>query len=226
MRNLVAPIRRPLGRLKRRLFGAEPRSDGGGPEPTHRNPHFARRRCFAVPNNSVASAIRLNLVGREPHGRVRPGREADALIDVLRRDLLALVDPATGAPLVREIYRVADRYAGEHLDTLPDLIVEWHRAGLIEAAYSRRTGLVRVPYHGARTGDHVPDGLMAVTGPTLRSGRLPAPVDSIHLAPTIAAWLGVALEDVDGTPLPIDPVGPLVQAGRPARSVTPDRART
>jgi predicted AlkP superfamily phosphohydrolase/phosphomutase len=201
LRQVVHPIRAPLGRLKRRLLGQLlPTSNRLG-EPSHRNPHFARRRCWAVPNYSVCGAIRINLVGREPHGRIRPGRECAALVEELRADLLRLVDPDSGAPLVRDVYRVTDHYAGESLDELPDLIVEWRREREIGAAYSERTGVVRLAYDGQRTGDHTPRGCFAITGPGVQPGRLAATIDSVDLAPTMAAWLGVALNDVDGRPL-------------------------
>ena len=35
---------------------------------------YAARRFFAIPNNDIYGAIRLNLAGREPRGRVRDGR--------------------------------------------------------------------------------------------------------------------------------------------------------
>ena len=205
LRRLVQPIRRPLGRLKRYFFdpsAAEESVDGTAEQPVLRNPHFARRRCFAIPNNTGSGAVRVNLIGREPHGRVRPGAEYAALLKALRRDLLVLVDPRSGARLVRDVYCVADRYSGEHLENLPDLIVEWHRERPIEAAYSPKTGVVCYPFRDHRTGDHRLGGFVMMIGPAVRSGHLPAPIDSVDLAPTIAAWLGVALEDVDGRPFP------------------------
>ena len=35
---------------------------------------------------------------------------------------------ASGAPLVKRVVRTRDLYAGEQLDALPDLLVEWNES--------------------------------------------------------------------------------------------------
>ena len=47
--------------------------------------------------------------------------EADAFVEALRADLLAIIDERTGEPLVRSVRRTADLYDGDCLDRLPDL---------------------------------------------------------------------------------------------------------
>ena len=58
-----------------------------------------RRRFFSVPHNDIAGAIRVNLAGREPAGRVRP-EELDRVFETLRRELLELRNLDTGGPVV------------------------------------------------------------------------------------------------------------------------------
>ena len=80
-------------------------------------------RCFVVPNGLLVSGIRLNLVGREPAGIVKPGHEADRLFDDLSRELLAIRELPTGRPVVERVVRTADLYEGPNLDRLPDVLV-------------------------------------------------------------------------------------------------------
>ena len=56
-----------------------------------------RSNCFDIPNGEVYGGIRVNLVGREPQGKIKPGVEYDAFCDALTRDLCALAIGADGA---------------------------------------------------------------------------------------------------------------------------------
>ena len=83
-------------------------------------------RCFPIPNGSPVSAIRLNLMDREPRGVLRAGAEAERFCEQLTRDLQAVVDDRTGSPLVVAVERTDSIYAGPRRDSLPDLLVKWN----------------------------------------------------------------------------------------------------
>ena len=159
------------------------------------------RKCFAVPNNEVDGAIRLNLLGREPRGRIRPGLECDQFCDTLRRDLLDIRNVDTGRPAIRNVYRTRDIYQGPHLDDLPDLLVEWDRSAPISCVSSPKIGTIVRQAPQGRTGDHKPDGILFALGPGMQAGRWLQPAAVTDVAPTIAALLGVALPDTDGRPI-------------------------
>jgi len=163
-------------------------------------PERATRRVFAVPNNAVAGAIRINVEGRDADGRVRP-EDYDAVCDEVRREFLALVDPASGEPWVRDVVRPRDRHPGPFADELPDIAVEWNRSRPLAAVRSARLGVVRPPPVTGRTGDHVNHGAFLVRGPGIRQGRRVEPAQTEDIAPTLARLVGVALEDVDGEPI-------------------------
>jgi predicted AlkP superfamily phosphohydrolase/phosphomutase len=160
-----------------------------------------RWKCFAVNNGEVFGAIRVNLAGREPQGRVAPGSEYEAFCRTLGDELLALVNADTGAPAVRRVLRTKDIYDGPRLGALPDLLVEWSTETAIDAVRSPRLGTVRKPYRGPRTGHHRREGFLACRGPAIEPGELDAPIDMVDVAPTIAALLGVELGGVDGRPV-------------------------
>jgi predicted AlkP superfamily phosphohydrolase/phosphomutase len=188
---LPRPLHRRLSRIAepaRRGLGVSKRDVGGDD-------------CFRVPNNDVYGALRVNLVGREPKGRIRPGREYDAFCAALTRELLTFTNLDTGEPLVRRVLHTRDLYPGEPVDELPDLLVEWNREAPILRVHSPLTGTIRATYRGLRTGDHRSPGLLFARGPGIAPGRLAEDVAVEDLAPTIAGLLGVELPGASGCPI-------------------------
>ena len=169
-------------------------------------------RCFMLPTGDNCGGIRVNLVGREPNGRVRPGEEYRALCASLTRDLLALIDPETGERLIEGVYRYedlfpaaegpynADLYSGSYLGDLPDLLVVWNRPN-ITSVHSPVFGTITQVYQGSRTADHGQRGLLFVRGPAVEPGALAQEISILDFAPSMAALLGVELGGVDGMPI-------------------------
>jgi predicted AlkP superfamily phosphohydrolase/phosphomutase len=160
-----------------------------------------RRRCFVLPHNEISGAIRVNLVGREPDGVIHPGAEYDAFCTALIRELRELVNLDTGTPVVQDVIRTSELYRGERGDRLPDLLVVWQRTAPIASAGSPKIGEVRRPYPLYRSGNHVPDGFLAASGPGVVPAGLSGPISVTDVAPTIAAFLGVPGDDYDGAPI-------------------------
>jgi predicted AlkP superfamily phosphohydrolase/phosphomutase len=158
---------------------------------------LAGRRYFAIPNNDVHGAIRLNIAGREPSGRVTRD-QMDAVCKSLERDLLALVNVDTGEPVVRRVWRVDEVYQGPNMDRLPDLIVEWNRDAPISRVHSEKTGMIDGSYRKSRTGDHSEEGFFLVAGPGAVVGPVSRSVSIMDFGPTIAERLGVSLDGVEG----------------------------
>jgi len=175
--------------------------------------HHARSRCFIVDNGFAVGGIRFNLVGREPAGLVSRGPEMDALCTQLEHDLLDIRDLATGKPLVSAVARTRDLYQGEHVDVLPDLLVEWNPEVVLGTATAGRPGTGRIRIGSdkigviegenryCRTGEHRPEGFFVAVGGGIKPGRVERTVSIVDFAPTITAMLGVPLPDVDGRPI-------------------------
>ncbi len=161
----------------------------------------AGRTCFVVPNNEAWAGVRVNLVGREPHGRIRPGPELDAFLEALASGLAALCNGATGAPVFDRIVRTDTVHPLPHAAPMPDLMAQWSRAAPIPSLVSEQIGTVAAPDRSLRTGDHRPDGLAIAIGPGIAPGPLDAPVAVEDLAPTLLAWVGVDWPGVDGRPV-------------------------
>ena len=129
------------------------------------------RPWFAVPNNTIAGAVRINVVGREPQGIVEAGADFDARCDELAGALAELVNVDTGEPLVLSVTRGDALHRFSEDDPFPDLIIEWNRTAPIERVWSPRFGVIEVPRVHWRTGDHTPHGLLVALGPGHRAGR-------------------------------------------------------
>jgi predicted AlkP superfamily phosphohydrolase/phosphomutase len=162
----------------------------------------AGRRFFQEPNNCVYGGIRINLAGREPQGQVAP-EDFDATCAELERELLALIDDRTGEPAVRAVIRADARHERRADDAMPDLFVDWNRAGApIERVSSPSVGKVHVPYTHWRTGDHRPEGLLVAVGPGIATGKAQPPLAVEDIGVTAARLLGATIADADGVPCP------------------------
>ena len=193
------------GRLRRWIDGPD-----GVPAPKL---DHARSRCFIVDNGFAVGGIRFNLVGREPAGLVRRGGEMDALCALLERELLDIRDLETGKPVVAAVTRTRDLYEGEHLDLLPDLLVEWNPELALGTANAGKagSGRMRIESHAigviegenryCRTGEHRPEGLFVAVGGGIKPGKIERTVSIMDFAPTFTRLLGVELPKVDGTPV-------------------------
>jgi predicted AlkP superfamily phosphohydrolase/phosphomutase len=157
----------------------------------------AKQRYFLAPNNYYQGGVRLNLSGREPKGLVRT-EEVDQLCKELRNDLMALVNVATGGPVINNVVRLDRWFARSVTDTFPDLLVDWERTAQIETVWSPKIGLVHAPYTHWRTGDHRPGGVLLAYGPDIPAGATLPTLAMEDIGASIAARLGVRLDDVDG----------------------------
>jgi len=182
-------FRRPFLRLADRIYDAP------------RQRERATRRFFVLPTTDNCGGVRLNLRGREPKGRVEPGAPYQELCDWLERELLSLVNVATGAPAVKRVLRGDLLFAGPFRNEFPDLVIEWNHEAPIPAVRSQSIGEIRVESPNPRTGDHRPKGLVLARSRDLAPRVLEGEMAVVDLAPTLAARLGVSLSGIDGKPI-------------------------
>lgn len=83
---------------------------------------WARTKAYGLGLNGLY----VNLKGRERDGIVDPAQR-DALLNEISEKLLAVRDPANGAPVVARVYRAKEVYTGRHAADAPDLIIGYHR---------------------------------------------------------------------------------------------------
>jgi predicted AlkP superfamily phosphohydrolase/phosphomutase len=197
-----AAIRRRLWDLRIRAMELAKRLLGRHPPPVREfvtPAERARQRFFLEPNNYVYGGVRFNKAGREPRGLVPP-EGLDALAASLTRDLRALVNMATGRPVIRGAEPAERWYRRRDSDTIPDLFLDWERSGPIEKVWSAKTGLVESPYVNWRSGDHRPQGLLLAQGPGIAGGSTLAEMAIEDLPASLLARFGEDTADLDGKP--------------------------
>jgi predicted AlkP superfamily phosphohydrolase/phosphomutase len=161
----------------------------------------AAGKCFIIPNNHTHGGIRVNLIGREPEGKVRP-EEMDAFLDELSRDLMAIVNRETGKRIVNRILRTKDHFDGPLTEHFPDLLVEWTCAEPVRSIASPKLGRLDKEYIYCRTGEHNPAGMFIAYGPGIAPGRVERLTSIMDFAPTFCEALGVTVAEFDGRAIP------------------------
>lgn len=200
---LSAPVKAPFKQVARaipaygRMRDTIGHSDTPLGSPLTKAASFRANRC---------QAVRLNLIGREPNGCVQPGAEAEALIDELRRELGALIDPKSGQPIIKTILTATEAFGPDHHPDVPDLILGFRDGlGRFDECFSDRVGLIHVPYgppHNPRSGDHSAESRLWMLGPGFEATDTPLEGNVLDIAPTVLSLLGVPLPaEFDGAPL-------------------------
>jgi predicted AlkP superfamily phosphohydrolase/phosphomutase len=160
-------------------------------------------QAFAVPNNDSVGAIRINVIGRDRFGVVRP-EEYPQVCRELADALSELVDPDSGRSIVRRVTLTHEEFHGPFLDQLPDITVLWEQSFAWHAVHSPRFGTLRTRRQDGRTGSHTPRGFLLASGPGIEACQADHAASLYDIAPTVLASAGVAIPDsMDGTPLRI-----------------------
>jgi predicted AlkP superfamily phosphohydrolase/phosphomutase len=160
---------------------------------------WERTRAYAIPLFYPMTAVWVNLAGRQHKGIVAPGAEYERLRDALIREMSALKDPRTGAPLVASVRRREEVYSGPHAVDAPDLIVETvpdHHGGfdLIDLVTDVPLAVLR-----NISGSHTAEGIFIAAGGPFRRGVALDPPNLADVLPTAVHLLGAPLpDDLDG----------------------------
>jgi predicted AlkP superfamily phosphohydrolase/phosphomutase len=213
-RKLPNPIQATLKPALLPLYNIATRWGGGEDLPQISSRMDLRHSmCFPHENGNLISGIRINLLGREPSGLIKPGKELEDFRHGLIQDLLNIVYRDSGKPMVKRVMITTDFLQGEYIDHLPDLLVEWNDDKLIGSKgvsddkscwlqiTSEKIGVVEGEYTYCRTGDHRPEGLFIVFGPGIHPGAMGRTISIMDFAPTFLNLLGLTAPDLDGKPI-------------------------
>ena len=145
----------------------------------------------------------LNLVGREPNGTVAP-EDADAVLEELSAELLALRDERRDRPVFAATHRRGEVYSGPAVEMAPDLMLDsWSNGYRVAPSRGPSDDYVTDPFTlsgvtEAWSSDHRPVGIFVGAGPRFAHGS----ADGFHLfdiTPTSLALLGHEVPpDLDG----------------------------
>jgi predicted AlkP superfamily phosphohydrolase/phosphomutase len=147
--------------------------------------------------------IYLNLKGREPQGTVEPGEQAAELIADIIAELHRLVHPDTGEALITQIHRPEEVMEGPYLERAADILF-----CIQDYAYqsSIKFGLESPELIGPSeyedSGSHRPEGILVMTGPSIRPGDQIQKASVADITPTLLALAGLPIPaSLDGRPL-------------------------
>jgi predicted AlkP superfamily phosphohydrolase/phosphomutase len=150
---------------------------------------WSRTRAYAF----GLAGIYFNMKGRESHGIVAPGAEAEKLQKDISRQLSGLRDPGKGLTAINQVLASSDVYSGPYLEAAPDLLVGYNNGYRISwAATLGRTGpAVFEDNEKAWSGDHCIDPRL-VPGVLFTNRTVAANDPGLEdLAPTSLSLFGV-----------------------------------
>jgi len=165
---------------------------------------WGETKAYAFENAAAAPNVWINVQGKRPNGIVSPGKEYDDLIALIREKLMALSDPLTGRPLMRQVFHKSEIYSGPHLDAAPDLILDWWSdpSFVVHQSFPcRRDDPVVVRKEKTLaggvewSGTHRSNGVMLFSGPGFRRGGKIGPAQITDMAPTLLYYLGLPVPE-------------------------------
>ena len=161
----------------------------------------------------------VNLKGREPQGTVAPGSEYEAVRDDLIRRLRAVEDPATGKPLIGEVFKREELFHGRHVENAPDvcfLPADMRYISIGDMDFTSNRFIVDA---FGISGGHRMHGIFAAHGPSIRRGTALGAAHITDLTPTMLHLLGQpVVDDMDGHVL-VDALDPAFMEANPIRTV-------
>jgi len=135
---------------------------------------------------STGEGVSVNLAGREPGGTVDRA-DYERVRDELAQQLLDFRDPDTGGAPIGGVSRKEEVMSGPYLDRAPDLLLE--AAPLYSLSHARQV----VEKADWLSGDHRPEGVYVMAGPTVANGSGPE-ISLADFASQIARAVGVEPE--------------------------------
>ena len=147
---------------------------------------WAGTTAYSLSSSSNAIFIR-QAVGPDMPG-VQPHDYADFRTDLVEK-LLAIVDPATGRPVVAEVFLRETAFPGAYMTEAPDITLRLHDFSFLSVLRADEPHKNRrVPY-----ATHHPDGIFIAKGPGLRSGERIEQLRIADVAPTVLYSLGLPI---------------------------------
>ncbi len=149
---------------------------------------IARTRAYA--QSGATNGIHIRVCETPGDGGV-PAEEYDAFRETLIAQLLAIRDPDTGRPIVREVLRREDVFPGPQMQRAPDLTLVLFDHGFVSVVRTDEI-IWRRP---SVTGTHYPIGVFAAAGPGVRRGARLTEQNILDTAPTLLHSLGLPIPD-------------------------------
>jgi predicted AlkP superfamily phosphohydrolase/phosphomutase len=169
---------------------------------------WEKTQAYCLEFLAFPSEIWINLAGRTPQGRVRPGADYEKLVEFLSDQLSNLRHQGTGRQLVQRVYRKDEVYHGPYVADAPDLMFSWWD----EAGLESRKSAPGATHPSLRTyadgegelaaswsGTHRLHGILMMKGKPFRQGTTLSRAHITDVAPTLLYLLGIPVPtEMDG----------------------------
>lgn len=150
-----------------------------------------RTRAFSF---GYMGRIYIHGEGKYPQGTVA-AEEYEVLREEIIAHLRSLKDPETGKPVIGEVFRKEDIYAGDHLDFAPDIV--FNPSDFAYMIYGD-FGNAWIHRPHKRVADHDMEGIIIMKGKNIREGAV-INAEAVDVTPTLLYLHGLpVLEDIDG----------------------------
>ena len=171
-------------------------------------------RAYApMPSSNGIHIVRATR--EHPHGV--PEAEYESFRDELIEGLRGLQDPVSGEPVVSQVWKREEVFAGPCIDLAPDLTLELQDGGLISIVASDT--LVRP--RPQPSGTHRPEGIFMARGPRVRQGLRLSSLSILDVAPLLLYSLDVPIPtDFEGR-VPTEALESAALQLRPVHTVPP-----
>jgi predicted AlkP superfamily phosphohydrolase/phosphomutase len=156
----------------------------------------------SVPCQGIYINVKRDRAGRMPAfygiGVVEPGNEYDELRAYIRKELYALRDPSTGAPVVDRVWYREEMYSGDQTPLAPDILfVARDYAYLGRQLFGSRTVIETSQHMG--NGFHRMNGMFLAYGQDIQAGVHIQGADITDITPTVLYSMDLAIpDDMDG----------------------------
>lgn len=169
---------------------------------------WSQTKAFATEISVTSPNIWINSKGRFSHGTVEPGSQYEEVVETLIEALYELKDPLTGEQVVKKVLRKEEIYGGPHLESAPDLVLDWwSEDSFVSSPSFPKTDKTSIVSHasdrlksGAEwSGTHRLNGIALLKGPAFRPQFRFPEAQITDLAPTILHLLNIPIpSDMDG----------------------------
>ena len=140
-----------------------------------------------------------------------PVDEYFAFRERLVQSLLAITDPKTDRPIIRQVLTREQAFPGKYMEQAPDLTLLLSDSSFLSVLRADAPLRQRC----SPCGTHHPDGILLVGGPGIRPGETLAPVEILDVAPTLLYGLGIPVpSEAEGSPV-VSAFEPSFLAARP-----------
>jgi predicted AlkP superfamily phosphohydrolase/phosphomutase len=148
-------------------------------------------------------SIYLNIKGREKHGIVEAGAEAESVSNAIIETLSKLTDPTDGQRAVKSVYKNKDIYSGDQANNAPDLVVGFEDGFRVswQTAIGGAPSEIMEDNLKKWSGDHIIDPSI-VPGILLTNFSTNTDTPGLmDIAPTVLSCFGMSVEGMDGASL-------------------------